>query len=194
MLRYNIKMDLCGDYSRMVEYWMQQRGLKSDKTGWHLWYEFFNLRKKTITPKRRKVWFSKEFSCPEAVRFGLSSLVEKFEKGEDVVPNLSKDALNPSKFDGLLYDWGIYYFHLGTAVDTTAGRVVRTGPILFAKVDAENVYCINIYSHDRTVLAPWCRQEMVEIIHRNWPETIKQYRIPEVTRALYPGGKEKISD
>lgn len=194
MLRYNIKMDLCGDYSRMVEYWMQKRGLRTRKVGWDLWYDFFNLQKKTITPGKRKVWFSREFSCPDVVRPGLDLLIAKFQNGETVVPHLSKDALKPSKFDELLYDWGIYHFHLGTTMDVTTGRIMRTGPILFAKVDAENVYCINVYSHDKAALPPWCRQEMVEIVHRNWPETIEQYRFPEAAHAVYPGGRTKVTD
>lgn len=180
MLEYDISMDLCKDYSRMVQLWMKRFGVVSDKKGRDLWYEYFNLRKKTITPRKRKVHFSKEFSCPSEHQQGLDMLLEKFKKGESVLPHLSKAALKPSIFDGLLYDWGIHHFHLGTSLDTKSEYVQRTGPILFARVDDFNVYCINVYSHGKKNTPPWSKSEMIRILHRNWPETISQYRLPEL--------------
>ena len=181
MLRYDISMDLCKDYSQLVLVWMKRKGVVSNKTGWDLWYEFFNLQKKTIKPRTRKVNFSKEFFCPKNHQQGLDILLKKFERGENVIPHLSKNARIPSQFDGLLYDWGIHHFHLGTTLDPKTGRAQRTGPILFAKVDESNVYCINVYSHGKGVAPPWSKSEMIKILHRNWPETISQYRLPDVT-------------
>ena len=164
----------------MVQLWLKRHGIISDKTGWDLWYDFFNLQKKTITPRKRKVQFSKEFSCPTTHQQGLDTLLEKFKRGKNVVPHLSKSALIPSQFDGLLYDWGIHHFHLGTSFDHKSGYIQRTGPILFAKVDDSNVYCINVYSHGKGSAPPWSKSEMIKILHRNWPETISQYRLPEM--------------
>lgn len=179
MLRYDISMDLCSDYSNMVRHWMLKRGFETNKTGRDLWYDYFNLQKKTIRARKRKVFFSKEFTCPSDLKNGLSTLVDKFENGISVVPNLSKDALNPSVFDGLLYDWGIYHFHLG-AVNQKTGYAERTGPVLFAWVNDDAVYCINTYLHGKTAPPPWYKRELLEIIHNNWPELIEQWRLPEV--------------
>lgn len=182
MLRYNLSMNLCADYSNMIKAWMQKNGVKSDKTGWDLWYDYFNLQKKTIRVRKRNVLFSKEFICPPKVQTGLNLLVNKFKDGENVTPHLSKQALNPSKFDELLYDWGIYHFHLGKANFNT-DRIERTGPLLFARIDDNNVYCINIYSHGKNVSPPWYKQEMIQIIHRNWPEIIEHWRLPDAVSA-----------
>lgn len=188
MLRYNISMNLCNDYSNMVLNWMKYLGKSSKKTGWDIVYEYFNLNKKVLLPHKRNVFFSKEFVCPDEVQTGLELLINKFRNGEDVTSHLSKAALNPSKPDELLYDWGIYHFHLGQERDAKSNFIQRSGPILFARVDDENVYCINVYPHGVNVLPPWCRQEMIKIVHNNWPETVNQYRIEGVS-LLYPQGE-----
>ena len=178
MLQYKIEMDLCEDYSEMVQSWTKEHGVQSDKSGEELWYDFFNLQKKSVRPQKRTVHYSKEFACPSEVELGLKLLVQKFENGEDVSQHLSKDAASPSEFDGLLYDWGIYHFHLGKMIDHHTGRIERTGPVLFAKIDNENVYCINVYSHGKNVQQPWTKQDLLKIIHNNWPQTIAKWKLP----------------
>lgn len=178
-LQYKIEMDLCEDYSEMVQSWMKEHGVQSDKDGEDLWYDFFNLQKKSVIPRKRIVHYSKEFACPSEVEPGLKLLVQKFENGDDVSLHLSKDATSPSEFDGLLYDWGIYHFHLGETIDHQTGRIERTGPVLFAKIDNENVYCINVYSHGKIVQQPWAKQDLLKIIHNNWPQTIAKWKLPD---------------
>jgi len=117
---------------------------------------------------------SKEFICQQKHKKGLELLIQKFEKGEDVTKHLSIMAYNPSIPDLLLYDWGIYHFHLGKDIDPRTGYIIRTGPLLFAKVDEENVYLINIYEHRN-----WSKQEMVKILFNNWPDSIEPYRFSE---------------
>lgn len=178
-MQYKIEMDLCEDYSEMVQSWMKEHGVQSDKSGEDLWYDFFNLQKKSVRPQKRAVHYSKEFACPPEVELGLKLLVQKFDNGEDVSQHLSKDAASPSEFDGLLYDWGIYHFHLGKTIDHQTGRIERTGPVLFAKIDNENVYCINVYSHGKNVQQPWAKQDLLKIIHNNWPQTIAKWKLPD---------------
>lgn len=185
-LQYKIEMDLCEDYCEMVHSWMKENGVQSDKDGEDLWYDFFNLQKKSVSPQKRIVHYSKEFACPSEVELGLKLLVQKFENGDDVSLHLSKDATSPSEFDGLLYDWGIYHFHLGETIDHQTGRIERTGPVLFAKIDNENVYCINVYSHGKNVQQPWAKQDLLKIIHNNWPQTIARWKLPDGIE-LHPG-------
>ena len=71
-------------------------GLRSHKDGEDLWYDFFNLQKKSVSPQKRIVHYSKEFACPSEVELGLKLLVQKFENGDDVSLHLSKDATSPS--------------------------------------------------------------------------------------------------
>lgn len=192
-LQYKIEIDLCEDYSELVQAWMKSFDLQPDKNGEDLWYEFFNLQKKSVSPQKRIVHYSKEFVCPSGVELGLKLLVQKFENGDDVSLHLSKDAASPSEFDGLLYDWGIYHFHLGEVFDYQTGRIERTGPVLFAKIDNENVYCINIYSHGKNVQQPWTKQDLLKIIHNNWPQTIAKWKLPDGI-GLYPESIAPPSD
>ena len=188
MHQYSITMDLCADFSGMVKDWLSQSGIETNKAGQELWYDYFNIQMKTVRPKKRQVFFSKEFVCPPEMQKGLNKLVSKFENGISVVPHLSKDALESSKFDGLLYDWGIYHFHLGD-IDPETGYAQRTGPVLFAKIDDKNVYCINIYNHGKNCEPPWARSDLLKIIHNNWPQTIANWKLPDGIE-LYP---EEIS-
>ena len=173
-------MDLCEDYSRLVSCWLEQEGIHSNQSGWELWYEYFNIQMKRISSQRRTVLFSKEFSCPDRLKSGLSMLVNKLENGDDVSLYLSRTASLSKEFDELLYDWGIHHFHLGEKIDQRTGYIERTKYVLFARVDHNNVYCINTYPHGRGVVKPWTKQEMVKILHRNWPHSIAKYRIPDV--------------
>lgn len=94
-MQYDIEMDLCSDYTELVQDWMNDHGVKSDKTGEDLWYEFFNLRKKSVSPQKRIVHFSKEFVCPPEVEAGLKVLAQKFENGDDVALCLYRTSGRP---------------------------------------------------------------------------------------------------
>lgn len=176
VLKYEIVIDLCKDYTDIVRAQLAARHIFSTQDGEKLWYEYFNLLKKSIPRKKRTVKISKEFKCPEDMSTGLAKLAEQIKRGNDLNVYLSKDAGNPSKFDGLLYDWGIYHFHLGEEIDKKTGMIKRTGPILFARIDEETVYFINVYKHGRGS-SPWAKQEMVKIIHNNWPQTIANFKM-----------------
>lgn len=51
------------------------------------------------------------------------------------------------------------------------GFVNRTGPVLFARFDEQNAYLINVWSHGN-----WTNQDMIRIIHNNWPESIEDLK------------------
>lgn len=50
-LQYKIEMDLCEDYSEMVQSWMKEHGVQSDKDGEDLWYDFLTYRKNLSVPE-----------------------------------------------------------------------------------------------------------------------------------------------
>ncbi|HIF9534263.1 TPA: hypothetical protein ACX6S0_002622, partial [Photobacterium damselae] len=64
----------------------------------------------------------------------------------------------------------IHHFHLG---ETMEGNFIkRTGPLLFALLVDNKFYAIGIFDH-----GSWADQDLVEIIHRNWPNVIDKYQI-----------------
>jgi hypothetical protein len=131
---------------------------------------YFNSEFRRISKKKRIVKISNEFQCPSHLSDGWDLLKSKFENGEDVESHQSKllDELNSK--DSMLNDWNIYHFHLGTRME--GNYINRTRPLLFAMIDNDNVYAVNIFDHGQ-----WANSDIVDIIHNNWPEVIKEYKI-----------------
>lgn len=135
---------------------------------------FFNVERRTVRPKPRRVQKSQIFSCPPSVQPGLALLEEKILRGDDINAHQSRSLQKTTYEDGLFNDWGIHHFHLGTTTDAS-GFVARTGPILFARVEEDVVNMIDVRMHGAGH-KPWFEQELVRIIHRNWPKTIARFR------------------
>lgn len=134
-------------------------------------YKFFNVRRRRLQAHPRKVHESLEFKCPADHSNGYQLLRTKLLAGDDVTPHLSKLLLDVNYEDPLLNDWGIHHFHLGQAVEAS-GFIDRTGPLLFAFVAPDDVYCINVFRH-----GAWTEQELIRILHRNWPAAITEFRL-----------------
>ncbi len=102
---------------------------------------------------------------------GYQALKTKLTAGDDVTPYLSKMLLKSDYEDSLLNDWGIHHFHLGKNVDSS-GFINRTGPLLFVFATPTDACCIGVFSH-----GVWSDQELVRILHRNWPAAISTFRL-----------------
>ncbi len=135
--------------------------------------QYFNVLKRQIDAKPRKVLVSKEFSCPKQYKSGIKLIRRKVENGQDLTPHLSTKVKFLDYNDALLNDWGIYHFHLGDSLEKN-GFIKRTGPVLFARVTDEYFYMLDIFEH-----GSWSQQRLVEIIHTNWQESISLFKIPE---------------
>jgi len=77
--------------------------------------------------------------------------------------------------DAMMNDWGIHHLHLGTTVDA-GGFVDRTGPVLYARLEPKDVYLLTVMEHGE-----WANQQLVQIIHDNWPRLLDRYRLRGVT-------------
>jgi hypothetical protein len=117
---------------------------------------------------------SKEFHCPLEVQAGLNEVLRKAEAGEDLRPHQSKELLlNPEYNDQLLNHWNIQHLHLDVLPHRKyKGLLKRSRLLLFARVTPETLYCINVLDHDA-----WTQQRMLGVIHRNWPNSIAQFRL-----------------
>lgn len=133
----------------------------------------FTLKQRLITNTPRTIHKSNTFSCPVNLQNGLSLLESKIVNGEDLRPHQSKRLQDLTDKDGLLFDWNIYHFHLGTVIEAD-GFINRTGPLLYALVDKSNIYFIEILNHGQ-----WTNQNLLNIIHQNWPNTIDNFRIKD---------------
>jgi hypothetical protein len=181
----NLKIDFQSDWLQFLKNELVELGYISqpNETSRDLCLKYLNLLRRLIAPLPREVLKANEFSCPQNLEEGLKSVEEKIINGIDLKPHLSRQITNINYNDGLLNDWGIYHLHLGTTIEAN-GFVTRTGPVLFARFDNEKAYFINVMPH-----GSWTKQEMVKVVHNNWPESIERYKM----KGIYGVG-HKVTD
>lgn len=139
---------------------------------------YYNVKNRTIEEKHRTVNVSKEFKCPRELKGGWQFLKRHIESGRHLNAHLSKRVKKLNKKDTMLDNWGVHHFHLGENMD---GEFVKQGnPLVFAVVREHVFYTIGIFKH-----GDWAKQEIVEIIHNNWPYIIKDYKIEGVDGDSY---------
>jgi hypothetical protein len=141
-------------------------------------YAFFDSlpRKLKITPRLAKL--SAEFVCPSGLEVQWLIFKEKIENGDDLNPHLSTRHTSISNPDGMLAEWDVHHFHLGIQPHPkNPSFVERTGPLVFARIDDEAAYVTGIYDHKGN----FENTDVLEILHRNWPDTISRYRVLGVT-------------
>lgn len=173
---YQIKLDLYSDWIRLLKKELKQYGYrpKDDEKPHRIAIQYFGLHRRLIAPVPRNVFVSKEFSCPSELRESLDLVIDKIKVGGSLTPHMSKAILNLEFNDDLLNDWDIHHLHLGTSIDSS-GFIDRTGPVLFVRFSSGSAYLINVMEH-----GCWAQQELVKILHRNWPDSISQFRLKEV--------------
>jgi hypothetical protein len=91
---------------------------------------------------------------------------------------LSRRLTDPEYDDPMLNDWGVHHFHLGATLEAD-GFVTRTGPLLYARILDDRVLCIQILAH-----ANWTNWKLIEIWHKNWPQTLEPYRLKGFSAAV----------
>lgn len=135
-------------------------------------FHYFDALRRKITAAPRTVRLADDFVCPVEHTEGWHALQKKVQKGQDINPYLSKRHESLFNPDGLLNDWGIHHFHLGTTFDQkNVAYISRTGPLLYALVNGSNFCAIGILSH-----SGFEESCLIESIHRNWPDMISHRR------------------
>lgn len=138
---------------------------------------YFDAQRRRIASVPRTIEIGDSFVCPPDYEAGWTMLQEKVKKGEDINGHLSMGHISLLNHDGLLAEWGVHHFHLGTTFHPkNPAYADRTGPLLYAIVGNEAFYAINVYDH-----YSFENIDVLESIHRNWPEMISRYRAKDVT-------------
>jgi hypothetical protein len=155
---------------QLVADWGTESGQLSDD---QVLIRFFDSLRRKPSIRPRTLWIADDFRCPPEHEEGWKVLESKVLDGKDLRPHLSKRHAQLNTLDGLLNEWGVHHLHLGTAIAPGASaHVERTGPVLFARITEEAFFAINIYPH-----GDWENSSVLESLHRNWPDAIKQYRL-----------------
>jgi len=129
-------------------------------------------RRPAIRP--RSVWVADDFFCPQDQDDGWKMLREKILNGADLGPHLSLGHMSVANLDGLLNEWGVHHFHLGTRPHHRSPYHVERSPrVLFALVRDDDFYAVNVYRHD----GDWEQSSIIDSVHRNWPHVISRYEV-----------------
>ena len=96
-------------------------------------------------------------------------------EGQNVTRFLSEKAAQNLTFsDGLLWDFGMHHFHLNRKLDASeSGFVERSDYLLFAIITQEDAFFVDVRLHLDPEHLGWVRQDLLRIVHSNWPEFIE---------------------
>ena len=148
---------------------------------------YCEMRIRRIVPARRTVHFSHELhdSLGRLARETDEQLRDKaleawgrvfyirhlFEAGRSVLPFLSRSVsdADPPTSDGLLWDYGMHHLHLSRNPNDQE-FVPRSRYLLFAVVAESDVFFVDVRPHRDREGLQWSRQDLLEIVHSNWPE------------------------
>lgn len=174
----NVKVDFAGDALEFIRQEMVKEGFPVDgitnlSEGA---FQFSRIQHRSIRPRPRETLFAAGVTVPPAHQAGFDALDKASKNGDSLKPFRSTGVANLGNNDGMLNDWGIHHFHMGTQAHPKAqGFVSRTGPVVYAMVKEDGLYVLAIDDHGR-----WSDKDLIEIIHANWPKLIASYRVDVV--------------
>lgn len=152
---------------------------ESNKVSSHAGYlvDYLNWQARLLSAQPRQVFFSKEFQYPSSLKLkrGLDHLLRCVREGKDLSPFMSRgiDIKKGIKYDEMLNQWCIYHFHMSETL-LPNGFVKGNDEILFAMVDDDNFYCIQIGKHDS-----FSDKRLLDIAYYNWPFLFEAYMLHE---------------
>ncbi|MDD2859684.1 MAG: hypothetical protein PHI71_01275 [Acidiphilium sp.] len=133
---------------------------------------YTSIRHRRIRPRPRVV-HKASYTVPPHLAGGEQQLLAKVVAGGDLWPHQSRKIGNVVAEDGMLNDYGIQHFHLGTSPDPKRAHLIEgTKELLFAVLKEDDFYVLGIFDH-----SAWSKQDLLDIIHANWPELIAPYTI-----------------
>lgn len=156
-------------------------------------FDYFRVLRRSIPTRPRSVHVAKTFVCTPDLRTAFDALCHKARIGGDLRPHQHRDRGNAAFDDGMLNDWDVHHLHLSTTVEAD-GFVTRSKPVLFARLTGDDFYCLTILPHGRGVKPPWSRQELVDILHDNWPASIEHAALKSPAGLQIVGVEQTHSD
>jgi len=186
-MAHTVTADFWRDYIDSLQQHLLSKGFiaTGNEKDDELFIAHFNWMRRRITSEPRTVHVPANFQAPAQFACEVSAIQKDIEAGTDVTPRLSKRIMDWAYTDAMLSDWGVFHFHLGSSVGTD-GFTTRTGSLLFARVDDTNAYFLGVFDH-----RSWTNEDLVEIVHANWPETIQRYKVDGVQLPGQPTSDER---
>lgn len=128
---------------------------------------YFAVKRRLVAKRPRRIFIAKSVIVPAEHEASFREILRRAEVGEDLTPYQSRRLLlYPNKDDALLSDWGIQHLHFDAGTDPKN----RSEKLLFARITDDAFYCVEISDH-----RGFTRQAMLEILDREWPESIARF-------------------
>ena len=187
-----VHVNIIDDYAQMLRKRLVKLGYNEDSVNriednYILILSYFGALRRLVSRVPRVVLKAKAFACPPKHHKALAEIERKIKSGENVNPYLSCKASQLRYSDDLLNDWKIQHLHLGKeyAEGKLKGKIKRTTEVLYVFFTEDSAYFITIDNHDPDTFA---KQELLHILHDNWPEVLKPYKDHGLDiRSVIPG-------
>jgi len=128
---------------------------------------YANVRNRRVSQRPRKV-HKASYAVPAHLAAGEQAFLTAVAAGADLRPYQSTRLEKADFNDGMLNDFGIQHFHLGTGPHPTKpGFMARTELVLFALVRDGDFYSLGCYAH-----GAWSQTSLLDLIHATWPDVI----------------------
>ncbi len=138
-------------------------------------YTYVSIRHRRVRASTRAV-HKANYTVPLHLASGEQQLLAKVEAGGDLWPHQSRKIGNLSVEDGMLNDYGIQHFHLGTTPAPCRPHLIAgTKELLFAIVKDRDFYAIGIYDHNA-----WTKQALLDVVLTTWPSLTEIYATKDV--------------
>lgn len=140
----------------------------------------FKLQRRCPVATPRRTECAASFSVPADLKSGFDGLCLAIHQGQPLFPYLSRSMFSIDKADGLLDDWGILHFHLGTE-RLPNGLIKGTKTVAFGLVQTDCIYFLDALPHGPGHGDVWVRDKLIHTIEENWPSFL-----PSNSRSLTP--------
>lgn len=138
-----------------------------------LLFAYLDLQYRVPSTKKRRIERSSRFTCPAEHEEGLKLLEGAISDGKPLFPFLSRSIFDATEQDGMLFDWGILHFHLGTKPDPKhVNMLVGTKEILYAALTEEVAYFLVIADHGQ-----WANRELLVLLKRDFPFLLEPFKL-----------------
>ncbi len=128
---------------------------------------YANVRNRRVSVRPRKL-HKASYTVPAHLAAGEQAFLTAVVAGDDLRPYQSTRLAKADFDDGMLNDFGIQHFHLGTVPHPAKpGFMARTEPVLFALVRDDDFYSLGCYAH-----GAWSETSLLDLIHATWPHVI----------------------
>ena len=194
------RVDFRSDLINIIKSYFSSLGISHNEDGDAMQFatRYCEMHIRRIVSKPRRVHFSVEINeslrkLTEEIDLGQREKAQEawntvfkiwylLVNGGDIAPHLSKSINNAHSQDGLLWDYGMHHFHLSLKLDAS-GFVERSDYLLFAILTDGDALLVDVRQHHDPEGLLWVNQDLLRIVHSNWPEITNSRRLHGVSGA-----------